>query len=498
MSTASHAGFLGGIGLRREQTAPLLLATVVGAAAAWLIVLGWGLLAVAVLALVTFYFMILARWERGIYGLLIFLPFCGLLTLVFYPWRGAPGLNPVLYKDWLFVIPAYIGYLGARTLKRASPPTIGRLPAMLMGSFILLVLLQMLNPGVGSYLVALIGAKVWLFYIPLYPLTAALVTKRRDVIFLLRLLVVMAVVPCAFGIVEYVLARMFDYRTVMEAIYGVAAQTATQEFTHFDVAGGWIQRIPSTFSFVAQFFSFTLAMMAPCYALGRMDPSPRWRRFAQWMLVVAVVAALLSGVRAAFVFVPLLLALMYGLDRGFGGAVRVGVYVAAAAGITIAISRVIAASLYDHIAFLFVLYAEDTAYGGLLQAITSSPLGSGTGTNTGAARYAIGRPELFISIENYYAKVTFELGVLGLLLVWVLFAALIWQGWKAQKKMLDTGLRTCAATLVAFLIALTIYSFKGSFIDLDPLNVYFWMFAGLLAKLPSLDGPPGSGDKAAL
>jgi O-antigen ligase len=133
-----------------------------------------------------------------------------------------------------------------------------------------------------------------------------------------------------------------------------------------------------------------------------------------------------------------------------------------------------------------------------VHSLTSSWLGHGTGTNTGAARYAIDRPELFFSIENFYAKVAFELGIAGLLLVCVLFAVLIWQGWKAQKKIQDAGLRSCAASLTAFLIVLTLYSFKGSFIDLDPLNVYFWLFAGLLARLPTLDPRAGFRDIAAV
>ena len=455
--------------------------------AAWLIVRGWGFAAVGVFALAVFYFIILSRWQRGIYGLLIYLPFAGLVTLALFPWKGPEGLNPVLYKDWLFALPAYAGFLGALTLRRVPLLAVGRLPAALLGGFTLLVMLQTRNPGVPSAMVALIGAKVWLFYVPLYPLAAALVTTRRELISVMRLLVVLTVIPCGLGILEYLLAQMLGYREVMQAIYGAAAQTATQEFTHFTVASGWILRIPSTFTFIAQFFSFTLAMMVPCYALGRMDPSPRWRWFARWMLFVVVVAALLSGARAAFVFVPLLLAMMYGLDRGFGGLLRASVYVAGAVGIAFGGSRVAAMALYEHVSMLSGFYAQDTAYGGLMQALSGSLLGSGTGTNTGAARYAIDRPEMFTSIENYYAKVAYELGVLGLLLMCALLAVMLWQGLRAQRRTQDPGLRACGAALVAFLIAVALYSFKGSFIDLDPINVYFWMFAGFLARLPTLD-----------
>ncbi len=52
-------------------------------------------------------------------------------------------------------------------------------------------------------------------------------------------------------------------------------------------------------------------------------------------------------------------------------------------------------------------------------------------------------------------------------------------------------MRPCAAPLLAFFIAVALISFKGWLIDLDPLNVYFWVFAGALARLPSLDARPG-------
>ena len=478
-------------GVRSPGAGLSLLLALPVAAVAWLIVRGWGLYALGGFLLAGVYLFVLARWQRGVYGLFIYLPFSGAVTLALLPWRGPAALNPVLYKDWLFVLPAYFCFLGALFQRRVQRPPVGRLVTSLLGGLGLLVIAQMANPGVPTATVALIGAKVWLLYLPLYVLGAALVTTRGELTRLLRLLVVLAAVPCAVGIAEYAMAQVFGYHEVMEAIYGASAAAATQDFTMREVGAGWIERIPSTFSFVTQFFSFTLAMMVPCYALGRMDPSARWRRFGHWMLVLTITAGLLSGSRAAFVFVPFLLVLMYGLDRGPRGLLRAGGYVAALVAAGFAVSRVTAVALYEHISDLSGAYAQDTAYGALMHAIATSPMGSGTGTNTGPARYAFDRPELFTPIENYYAKVVYELGIPGLLLIWLLFAALIWPGLSMRRRLCDPGLRACAAALVAFLIALTLYSFKGWFIDLDPVNVYFWVFAGLLVRLPHLQDSGG-------
>lgn len=489
----SRAGDFPVLGYRpRLAGAGLILALALATlAAGWLIVRGWGLVAGVGFVLLVFYLGILARWQFGVYGLLGYLPFAGVVTLALYPWEGPAVFNPVLYKDWLFVVPAYLGFLAAMVLRRERALSFRGLASVLLLAFSVLVLAQMANPGVPNLLSGLIGAKVWLLYLPLYVLTTALVASRRDLVFFLRFLVVLTAIPCAVGIVEYVLAQFLGYQELMESVYGDVAIQATQGFAYFEVGGGLLARIPSTFSFVTQFFGYTLAMLVPCYALGRMDPSARWRRLGKWMLGLAALASFLSGARAAFLFVPLLLALTYGLDRGFFGVARGCLYGAGVVFGALAISRIAAVDLFQHVSELLGGYARDTAYGGLAQALASAPLGMGTGTNTGAARYAFSDPSKFVGLENYYAKAAYELGIPGLLIIWGLFGALIWRGFQARRRLCDPGLRACSAALLAFLITMALNSFKGWLVDLDPINVYFWVFSGALAKLPYLDSRPG-------
>ncbi|GAG83772.1 unnamed protein product, partial [marine sediment metagenome] len=62
------------------------------------------------------------------------------------------------------------------------------------------------------------------------------------------------------------MSMTFGYRETMQAFYGPAAAGATQYFTRFYV-GALFFRIPSTFSFVVQYFGYTLAMIVPAYSL---------------------------------------------------------------------------------------------------------------------------------------------------------------------------------------------------------------------------------------
>jgi len=462
----------------------ILLFTV---AVGWLILLGHGLTAVGALALSFLYLIILTRWQHGVYGLLVYLPFAGLVTLALHPWEGPPLLNPLLYKDWLFVVPAYLGFLTAVVMRRERFPHLERLPLRLLLGLSVLVIAQIANPGVANLTMALIGVKVWLFYIPLYFLTAALLVSRRQLTFLLRLMLVVAVVPCAIGIVEFVLGRLYGHLTVMEAIYRTLAPEAQQGFTVYEVGGGLLPRgTPSTFTFVTQFFGYLLSMLVACYAVWRTDPSPRWRRLGLFMLIFVALNALLTGARSAFLFAPLLLLLAFGLDRGVAGLLRALAMVGGMLGGALLLLSMRAIGLFDHVADLFVTYAQGTAYGLLAQALVSAPLGNGTGTNTGPARYALSDPGSFSALENYYAKAVMELGIAGLLLIWLLFGSLIRLGFRTRRQLQDPSLRPCAAPLLAFFITVALISFKGWLMDLDPVNVNFWVFAGVMAKLPEL------------
>lgn len=331
-------------------------------AVGWLIVRGRGLTAVGVLLLSMFYLMILTRWQRGVYGLLVYLPFAGLVTLALYPWNGPALLNPLLYKDWLFVLPAYFGFLAAVVMRKERFPRLARLPLGLLLALSMLVIAQTANPHVPNFLMALIGTKVWLFYIPLYFLTAALLASRRQLISLLRLMLVVAIVPCVIGIAEFALGRIYGHLTVMEAVYGTMAPEAQQGFGVYEVGGGLLPRgTPSTFTFVAQFFGYLLSMLVACYAVWRTDPSPRWRGLGHSMLIFVALNALLTGARSAFIFVPLFLFLAFGLDRGLGGLLRA---IALAGGMlagALLLLSMRAIGLFEHVSDLFVTYAQGTA-----------------------------------------------------------------------------------------------------------------------------------------
>ncbi len=424
---------------------------------------------------------IILRWQRGLWWLLFYIPYGGVITLTM---NSAPAT--LLFKDFAFVIPLYIAFFlfNMREVRKAPVP---QTVLLSMGFLAILVLLQTMNPGILHWMVAAIGVKVWLFYMPLIFVTGAFIADREDLIKLLRVMVAIGILPCLVGLTQWVGASTIGYEATISAFYGQqAAANATQGFASFDYGGNYY-RIPSTFTFTSQYFGYTMGMVVMSYALLRIDPKPKWQRFALIMIGVFVVASILSGARGALVFIPMLLVFTVFLDRRLKGIF---------AGIVV-MPFVVIGALYlggiNPIEMFFAtrrlvgLYSESMVYRNVVDAIWNHPLGVGTGMNTGPARHAFEEKHVLIYLETYYAKAIVELGFFGGVAVVAVFLSICLTGYRQLQALRDPALKGVAAALVAFFVTITIHSGKGWQVDYDPINIYFWLFAGILYKLRVLE-----------
>ncbi len=450
---------------------------------------GRGTLAAALLAVAVAIALGLRSWRWSLYALLLYIPVAGVPILLGYP---NTQLAPLL-KDILFLIPAYLGFLAWAWAKRSRVLFAGA-PIVLLTLFALLVLGQALNPSLPNMLVGAIGVKVWLLYVPLYFLGYHLVRDRADLSRLLALMSLSAVLPLALGIVEGIMLSG-GYGEIVHGWYGESAAAATQNFAQFDYAGGGsLLRVPSTFSFVTQYYAFTVSMVVVTYAWWQgvlVGTKRAWLGRLLWLSAIA--AAFLSGARSAFVLIPLLVLLIVALDRRPGLRLSgrllgpVAALLAAVVVLGVAIPTLMLSTLQLAAQEFNGIFVE-----GFRQAIGTTWLGLGTGINTNATRYAYSQPELFQGVgggwqESLWVKVVLELGVPGLLLVGLLFATLVGKGLRERRALGDPRLRAMSAALLAFLVWNLAYGLKGQPLDFDPINVYFWLFAGVLAKIVVLD-----------
>jgi hypothetical protein len=137
-------------------------------------------------------------------------------------------------------------------------------------------------------------------------------------------------------------------------------------------------------------------------------------------------------------------------------------------------------------------YGEEFILKSPFRALEEVPFGMGTGADTGPARYAF--PKQYLPVfnlplnnESYYTKAIVELGFPGLIAIFGIFGLLIVIGLRARRQVKSPGLKSAAAAYTAFVFVMAVQSIKGWSMDLDPINTYFWLFAGILCKLPQLE-----------
>lgn len=437
------------------------------------------------LALIAFWLAIIVRWRLGFIGLLVFLPYAGALSLKLHSLK-----EMLLLKDFLFVLPAYASFFffHRKDLKLAPIP---RPVLMAIGFLGLLVVLQSMNPHIDQWLVPAIGIKIWLFYVPLAFLSAAYVNSHEDLSRLLRILILVSIIPCAVGLLQWFGAMTYGYEETMESFYGDAAKGATQNFG-FHVYGGKLFRIPATFTFVSQYFGYTMGMVVFGYCMMRFDVSRTWRHIGLAMIGLYIVSGVLSGARGGLVFIPLLLVVTAFLDQRLTGIIGIVVALPVLVLTALNLGGLDPMIIFGATGNLVTDYSKDLVMGHVVEAFRRYPFGMGTGMNTGAARHAYSSESqaftaLPFLVETYYAKAIVELGFLGLIAVCAMFFAIIAKGFTVLRSIKDRSLRSCAAAFLAFFIVIAIHSGKGWQIDYDPLNIYLWVFVGLMFKLPALD-----------
>ncbi len=430
----------------------------------------------------------LVDWRVSYLILLAYLPYSGVAAIILYPNTGAAAL----VKDVALVLPLYFGFIAylART-KRPLNPT--GASTWYLAPLAAVVLVQAFNPALPNLLVALVGIRVWLLYVPLVYVTAHFVWfEKRGLETILRVLVVASVPAAVFGILQALLL-MAGRDDLAYAVYGRAAASVTQEFASFQIGTGTIQRVASTLPFAGQYFAFTLGAIAVSYALWRLPRHQRaLNRLAAMALCVSVCAALTSGLRGAFLGVPaflLLTALFEGLH--LHRFVVQGVLTAGALAAAIWSFGVSAVTLASYLAQTAAIETQFLLVGGLGRALPFAIIGLGTGADTNATRYVLNGDLVVNSFgnvwfENWYLKALVELGVVGLIAVALLIVGIVrlarfaLRGGTQGSATGDERGRGVAAPLVAFLLVVLLYNLKGGSMDLDPINVEFWVVLGML------------------
>jgi hypothetical protein len=419
-------------------------------------------------------FLLCTRWRTGGFVLLALLPLSGVPALL----AGEAGLA---FRDVVVVLPLYCGFaLAMLAMDGPILPPLGGV-GVVLGCFALVAVAYVViapTPLAGA-----IGVRVWVAYLPMLAIGYHLVRDAADFEAVLRLTAVIALIPVSVGLMEWAFALTGGDFGPFERLYAVNPLDDNQRFVVFTTSDGHLKipRVPSLFTSASQYYAFTLVALASTLALALQRGERRW--IAASMLVGA--AALTTGARAAYVIVPALVLLAIVLRDGVRPShLALGGLAAAICGfMSLLISEPLA------IAQALPAHVEVTLRTALSEfAPALRPLGHGTGWDTNAALRYGGVAETRY-IENWYAKAGLELGLVGLVLA-VSGVAMLVASLLAGHLRIPAGgngpheqARALSAPLVALFAVTAVSLVKGPYIDLDPMNVYFWLFAGMLFGL---------------
>ncbi|MEH2389131.1 MAG: hormogonium polysaccharide biosynthesis protein HpsL [Nostoc sp.] len=442
--------------------------------------------------------------RQALYAFIIYVPIGGTIT---YYLGDSPILQ--LAKD-AFYVPALIG-LWQTCRKQGLPLIIPqgiKIPLYIVLGCSLLTLLfvnggQQFNPPISGLLekgppeiplgMGILGLKIFLGYVPLIGCAYYLIRDKRDFLFLSRLQIALILICCVLGFIQYFLlitgvcqgTRGLEgdalFRATLEArcYFGGALVYSPDE---------GVIRLPGTFVAPWQWAWFLIASTFFTFATGFTDPSPIWRLVGLGSLVTVFLNSVISGQRIALALVPICFGILLLLTGQIGNLKRfipIGVGLALIVGIAILTNPVLVQERTESFTgrwdasppqdFIIQQFEENWK-------TVDGPLGSGLGRATNSTR-ALGKTKL---VETYYPKVLYEVGIIGVLAFLGLVTTLTIIGFKTYRSIKNRNFRSYGAALWVFILFISYNTYYYP-LDVDPVAVYYWFFAGVLFKLPILD-----------
>jgi len=450
----------------------------------------------------------------GLLALIIYLPLSSTVTFAVVRVFQVLG-NLVLYdqshllykiaKD-AFYFPALAAILiKTKTFKQLRP----QIKPFIITTLILLasslITFLFVNLPRGGFAVGIVGLKILLSYIPLVLCGYYLIEQKRDLFVVNRLLIVMILVCCVLALIQYFLLVQGicpdnEFLNQLEVLvpksdsqfYPDITEKASLKAQCF-VGGSVLYnpdrgliRLPGTFSDPWQWSWFLVSSSVISYAASFSDPQKRWR-VAGWVAMVLVfLATLVSGQRIPFLLVPLFYLVLF-IATGKHKQklpLKLGI---------LGLISLLAVTLNPFIqerGLNFIdrwLYSSPIDFvGNQIQWIFNyvQLFGFGLGTASSGALHVAGEEEIRL-IETYYAKLLYEIGIVGFIAFMALVTILCILTFKAYLKVKNAALKHWGLCIWIFLLFISFNPYYYP-LSVEPVSVYYWLFAGLLLKLPEI------------
>ena len=450
----------------------------------------------------------------GLLALIIYLPLSNTFALsvvrVFQVVGNFIGIEPsyALYKiaKDAFYFPALAAILlKTKTFKQLSPQI---KPFLLAASILLaisLITFLFVNLPQGAIAVGIVGLKTLLGYIPLVLCGYYLIKEKRDLFVVNRLLIVMILVCCVLVLIQYFLLvqGICPDSEFLNQLEVTAPKSDTQFYPDITAkaslkaqcfVGGSVLynpdrgliRLPGTFSDPWQWGWFLVSSSVISYAASFSDPQKRWR-VAGWVAMVLVfLATLVSGQRLPLLLVPLFyLVLFIATSKNKQKLpLRLGI---------LGLLSLLAVTLIPFIRERGLNFIDRWLYSSPIDFVVDQMqwvfkyaqlFGLGLGTASSGSRHIVGEEGIRL-IETYYAKLLYEVGIVGFIAFMVLVTILCILTFKAYLKVKNPALKHWGLCIWIFILFISYNPYYYP-LSVEPVSVYYWLFAGILLKLPEI------------
>ncbi|EPF21533.1 MAG: hypothetical protein EWV58_23535 [Microcystis aeruginosa Ma_MB_F_20061100_S19] len=345
-----------------------------------------------------------------------------------------------------------------------------------------------------TFLQGVLGFKVLLGYVPLIFCTYYLIKDKPTLLFFSRLLVTLVIICCVLGLTQYWMLKTGRCAGTRGYV-GDLLFKATLEARCL-VGGSLIYspevnmiRLPGTFVSPWHWAWFLVSSAVICYASAFSEISQKWRLAALVGLTLVLINAVVSGQRLAFFAVPMIVGLMTILTGQIANLKRF-------------LPIIFAAALLLAIGFSFLNpdFVQQRYDSAVARWQNSPPtafiqeqldfairnqggiLGRGLGVATSSARF-FG----YISfVETFHSKILFELGYIGFALYMIFMTHLVYLAFRTYLSLKDPTLRGFAGSYWVLLLFVAYLPYWYA-LDTDPVGVYYWIFAGVIFKLPVIE-----------
>ncbi len=440
---------------------------------------------------------------------LIYMPFSGTVTY----WVGGGNALFQLAKDSIY-IPALIALVAE--CRRKKLPII--VPKKLIPTFSVLLVFVILtlfsvngiqeflpqcNAALYSARIAckdglpffqgILGLKVLLGYVPLIFCAYYLIEDKKKLLFLGRLLVVLAIICCLLGLLQYWKLRTGSCIGTRGAVGDALFKASLQAKC---LVGGsllyspeqGVIRLPGTFVSPWHWAWFLIANSALCFTTAFSDRSFFWRVVGLVGMGLVFINAVICGQRIALGLVPvviLTLLILTGQITNFKRFIPIGAGLGLLLGIWIVSNPTVVQQRVD--SFVGRWNASPP------QAFIESQFkysinkqrgifGRGLGKATNSTR-SLGKTAL---IETYHPKLLYEIGYPGLLAFLIFVTHLTILSYRNYRSVRDPTLRNFASSFWVFILIISFFPYWYP-LDTDPVAVYYWFLAGVVFKLPIID-----------